>query len=98
MDEKYATEFDVEYDYDVLGCKPIYIICLSGKDGCLAVGNTKKRECEIRENTLLEAKCKCLDIKINTQVSYNMANELNKELGVSKMEEAMPKYVYRFKR
>jgi len=82
MEMEYATEFDVKYDYDVLGNKPVYIIHLSGKEGCLAIGNSKKKTCEIRGDTLEEVKKRCLEIRTNTQLSYDISENVSKELGI----------------
>jgi len=100
MDMEYATEFDVEYDYDVLDGKPIYIINLCGKDGYLAIGNGKKEKCEIRGNTLDEVKAKCFEVRTNTLVGHEISENVGKELGIIKMntivEDTMPNYRYRF--
>lgn len=102
MENEYAMQFNVKYDYDVLGGKPIYIIHLSGKDGYLAVGNSKKQECEIRGDTLNDVKKKCLEIRINTQLSHDIAENVNKELDIIKINNKviseMPNYEYKVNR
>ena len=80
MENEYATEFGVKYDGDVLGGKPVYIIHLSGKDGCLAIGNTKKKECEIRNDTLEGAERRCSEIQEMTLAGHEIAKEMRKEL------------------
>lgn len=97
MDMEYATEFGVEYDYDVLGGKPIYIIHLYGKDGCLAVGDAKKKECEIRGDTLDETKSRCLEIRVATQVSYDIAEKMREELGIIKVNANVDKETSKYK-